>query len=95
MDKKRLVNIEGRSADFGKLDDYGQWTATVVGGPRDSHEVTVMEEKHNCGAHGITVKCSCGVQFQTAMNGCWQQGHQRPKKGDLELEKMLTTEYGR
>ena len=93
MKKKRLLNRQGRGADLSKLDSRGRWTATVEGGPHDGHTIVVKEEKHNCGAYGTKVECSCGARWQSAMNGCWQAGHQRQEAGDAELAAMMTMEY--
>ena len=84
-----LVNWEGSEADYGELDSLGTATATVKDGPHNGHTVTVYTEKHNCGAHGERIECSCGEWWQSAMYGCWQWGHQRQEAGDPTLKVLL------
>ena len=85
----KLVNVQGNEADYGELDSQGEYTAIVSGGEHDNHQVKVLTEKHNCGACGQSVECSCGNYWQSAMNGCWQQGHQRQESGDLSLAQLV------
>ena len=91
--EKFLVFVEGQEADAGQLDDWGEAKAVVVGGIHTGHTVTMYTEKHNCGAYGTEIKCSCGAAWQSAMHGCWQQGHQREKEGDLDLATLTSMEY--
>ena len=83
-----LTNWQGTTADYGALDSYGEATAEVHGGDHDGHTVTITTEKHNCGACGESITCSCGARWQSAMNGCWQWGHQRCERGDAELKAL-------
>jgi len=91
----KLIHISGKSADFGKMDDYGKEVFKVSGGQHDGHTVTINTEKHNCGAGGEVVECSCGARWQSAMYGCWQQGHQRKEECDPTLKEMTTLKYKR
>jgi len=93
MDKK-LVWLSGQDADAGqKMDDNGESTWRVEGGPHDGHTVTVRTAKHNCGAYATDIDCSCGAGWSSAMNGCWQWGHQRDEEGDPTLAEMDTMAY--
>ena len=85
----KLVNRQGVEANFGQLDSQGLETATVAGGPHDGHAVKIATEKHNCGACGWTISCSCGAFWQSDMNGCWQWGHQRREEGDDSLRALM------
>lgn len=85
----QLTNKQGTYADFGQLDSQGCMTAMVEGGPHGGHTVTIASEKHNCGACGYTISCSCGGFWQSSMNGCWQRSHQREEEGDKSLEALL------
>lgn len=84
-----LIGIQGDEADYSQLDSQGEYTATVEGGDHDGHQVTVFTEKHNCGAYGEIITCSCGEQYQSAMNGCWQQNHQRHEEGSESLRSII------
>ena len=83
-----LIDWQGTYADCKELDSHGTATATVKGGPHDGHTVTIYTEKHNCGACGEGIECSCGERWQSAMHGCWQWGHQRQEEGDLALKAL-------
>ena len=85
----KLLNWEGTYADFGQLDDAGKAFADVEGGPHDGHKVTIITEKHNCDACGWRIRCTCGARWQSSMNGCWQQGHQRKEEGDQMLKLLI------
>lgn len=91
--EKKLMRISGGLADAGEFDSSGLLVAKVKGGPHNGHTVEIDSDKHNCGAYGEAVTCSCGAYWQSAMHGCWQQGHQREEEGDTELAKMTTLEY--
>jgi len=90
---KYLVFVEGSIADAGLLEHYGEAKAVVVGGKHDGHIVEIHTHKHNCGAYGEEIACSCGSEWQNAMNGCWQQQHQRQEEGDSTLADMMTLDY--
>jgi hypothetical protein len=91
----KLIFISGENADAGQFDDSGSAVYRVQGGKHDGHQVTISTEKHNCGAYGESVSCSCGGYWQSAMYGCWQQGHQRREEGDKSLREMTTLVYER
>lgn len=93
MAEKFLVFVAGSEADGGQLDDYGQAMAVVVGGEHSAHTVEITTEKHNCGAYGSAIVCSCGAKWQSAMYGCWQYNHQRAENGDKELAALNTMEH--
>ena len=88
---EKLVFVSGTIVDAGKFDDEGVAIYRVEGGLHDGHEITVMSEKHNCGAYGESVKCSCDASWQSAMYGCWQANHQREEGGDELLKEMMRT----
>ena len=55
--------------------------------------ITLIAEKHNCGAYGESVEDSDGnLLWQSAMSGCWQQGHQREERGDKKYAALFTNE---
>ena len=90
---KYLVFVDGEVADAGLLEHYGNAKAVVVGGKHDGHIVEIHTHKHNCGAYGEEITCLCGSEWQNAMNGCWQQQHQRQEEGDSTLADMMTLDY--
>jgi hypothetical protein len=92
---KKLIFVSGNVADAGQFDDSGEAHYHVQGGEHDSHEVTIYTEKHNCGAYGESVNCSCGEAWQSSMHGCWQAGHQREEFGNPSLEEMMRLAYER
>jgi len=84
--------IEGDLADAGRLDDFGEATATIVGGPHNGHTIRISTAKHNCGAFYEDVACSCGATYSWGHGGC----HRHPSaldEGDPELAKVLTLAY--
>ena len=74
-----------KMADASKLDDAAWSTWCIKSGPHAGHIAEVYSAKHNCGAYQIDVTCGCGATYTNAMNGCWQNGHQRPEEGDQAL----------
>lgn len=90
-----LVKVHGQEADAGLLDDSGEQTYKVKGGPHDGHTVEIYTAKHNCGAYAEDVYCSCGAEWHNRMDGCWQHGHQREESGDTSLRAMTTLAYER
>jgi hypothetical protein len=87
-----FISGDGDVADAGQFDDSGSAIYRVQGGEHDGHKIVICTEKHNCGAYGESVSCSCGAYWQSAMYGCWQQGHQRQEEGDKSLQTMLVCE---
>ena len=84
-ENNHIVWLSGEPADAGELDSDGEEMYAVHGGPHDGHTIQVHTEKHNCGAWGAGITCSCRAFYQSSMNGCWQQGHQRKEAGDYTL----------
>jgi len=98
MRQEKLMRLQFVSGDErnmsmggpGQGDASTKTTYLVNGGPHDGHTVTLIEEKHNCGAFGQSVDCSCYISWKSAMNGCCQPEHQREEVGDKELSKVFT-----
>lgn len=84
MNTERPSRISGRPADSSLLEDYGREEYKDVAG-HPGHIVTVFSDKHSCGAYSIVVECSCGSCWQSALEGCWQNAHQREESGDRSL----------
>jgi hypothetical protein len=78
--------LRGRFADGRLLADSARAEVLFLGGPHKGHKALVWTSKHSCGAYGTTVECECGRVWENAMNGCWQNYHQRPEAGDKALE---------
>jgi len=91
LEKVKLVLIGGNVANDGELDDEGEAVYRVQGGEHNEHVITICTEKHNCGAWGESVDCSCGESWQSSMWGCWQYGHQREETGNPSLKEMTCT----
>lgn len=82
-DKVKVLG--GTEADASQLDDFGEMQVEYATGPHKGHKATLYTEKHNCGAYGESIVCECGATWESAMYGCWQQGHQREESGDESL----------
>ena len=75
------VNLSGEDADGGKMEDWGEVFTLVLTGEHRGHIVRTTTAKHDCGAYAESQGCDCGAVYRNAMNGCWQQGHQREEEG--------------
>lgn len=92
-----LEYVNGRIADGGQMDDSSEATFMILDGQHKGHTLVVNTAKHNCGAYGESMLCSCGAHWNNAMNGCWQAGHQRREEGDRRLafapDNLLAAAY--
>ncbi len=77
--------MEIQMADASQIDDAVRSTWHIKDGSHKGHTAAVYSAKHNCGAYQIDVECSCGAKYENAINGCWQNGHQRAESGDTAL----------
>jgi hypothetical protein len=82
------IRISGKPADAGQLDSRGKEVVKYIDGPHKGHTATVRTDKYNCGAWSEEITCSCDAKWENAMNGCWQQGHQREEWGDATLSLL-------
>lgn len=92
VEEAKICFLDGDPDVFdigGELDEEAKARFLICGGEHDDHIVTVLAEKHNCGAFGETVECQCGARWQSAMYGCWQHDHQRAEAGDPRLGQLL------
>lgn len=71
----------------GQLEAIEYLAVFVEGGLFDGELLHLKSEKHNCGAHAVSV--IEGRYYLAPMNGCWQQGHQREAEGDERLGYVL------
>lgn len=72
-------------ADSRQIEDSGEVNIRYIDGPHAGHIARYKTAKYNCGAYSTVIECQCDHIYASAMNGCWQQGHQRHESGDLEL----------
>lgn len=83
-----LEDISGTVADNTVFDSGGIATAKIISGFHKGHKVTFETNKFNCGVYAEDVDCSCEMHWHNAMNGCWQNDHQRDEYGDPELAEL-------
>lgn len=83
------VFISGTIANAGQIEDSGDAKIEFITGSHKNHTADYLTTKHNCGSWQEDVTCQCGSEWSNAMNGCWQQGHQREESGDESLEPNI------
>lgn len=66
--------ISGRFADSGKISDSAEAVVAIEG-----QEFKVVTRKESCGATSVDIFVGAMCVYENGMNGCWQQGHQRPE----------------
>lgn len=80
--------LRGRFANSGEISDSAEAVVEVIG----QENFLVTTRKESCGAFSVDISTMDGEDvYENAMNGCWQQNHQRPEWISKEYRGYMDT----